>query len=135
MAPRPGPMALTGAPFTRTSCFSSCQSRATPNSCLESLSRMGMKQLDKDGVGGPGTINNGQFVPSDDFALIFSFVRPKKPSALSQGGWTESPNPNMDRNSTLVTLGSGELAIYFAPINFYQAWPAALGLRTGLGSL
>lgn len=57
MAPRPGPMALTGAPFTRTSCFSSCQSRATPNSCLESLSRMGMKQLDKDGVGGPGTIN------------------------------------------------------------------------------
>lgn len=93
-----------------------------------------MKQLDKDGVGGPGTINNGQFVPSDDFAQI-SFVRPKKPSTLSQGGWTKSPNPNTDRHGTLVMLGSGDLAIYFAPINFYQAWPAALGLRTGLGSL
>lgn len=51
-----------------------------------------MKQLDKDGVGGPGTINNGQFVPSDDFALIFSFVRPKKPSALSRGA---GPNPQI----------------------------------------
>lgn len=71
MAPRPGPTALTGAPFTRApGPLASVSAEADqPPACV---------QRGRPGWGRSGWARHRaytQFVPDDDFALISSFVR------------------------------------------------------------